>query len=138
MISSPIKKGAPFLPSASTVRRLPSVVETPYDNENKGDERDRGRTEKKNSQVPISDSCMKRKLTREEETLSYNQSCDNVNQICDTTRITTNNNIETENPPQHNPNDANHKLRNIIKNLEENELFEDPDFPAVPKSLFYR
>ena len=81
---------------------------------------------------------MKRRLTREEETLNYNQSCDNVNQICDTTTTTTNNNIEAQNPYQHYPNDANNNLREIIKNLGENELFEDPDFPAVPKSLFYR
>ena len=33
---------------------------------------------------------------------------------------------------------SNEKLTNIIENLGEDELFEDPDFPAVPNSLFYR
>ena len=82
---------------------------------------------------------MKRPLTKEEKNL-YIESCDNVNEICDTTVYTNTgsiNIIENRNSLIQ-PNDANNKLWNIIENLGENELFEDPEYPAEPKSLFYR
>ena len=136
MISSPVKRGAPFLPSASTVRKLPSVVEAQNDNDGEECATDRGESEiiKKNHHVPITDSCMKRKLTREEENLNI-ESCDNVIEICNTTGA----NPSTENRKSLTSlNDANNKLLEIIKNLGKGELFEDPDFPAKPESLFYR
>ena len=152
LISSPIKKGQPFLPSASTVRRLPSVVESPIDNHDADDVKENQEIEKleiarNNSQVPIiTDSCLKRKLTKEEEDLNI-QNCDNdeiEDNDCDTNETGTNNNRENPNLFTHlnnsssNGNNGNPKEWKIIENLKKGELFEDPNFPAAPKSLFYR
>ena len=127
LISSPVKKGAPFLPSASTVRRLPSVVESPRNEETVN------KLNHLNSHVPmITDSCLKRKLTKEEEDLNI-QNCDN-NEIDDIDTNETNDAIENV----FSPNNLNAKELKIIENLKEGELFEDPNFPAVSKSLFYR
>ena len=128
MLSPPIRRSTPFLPSASAVRRLPSVVEA-----------DGERTKLRN--VPndkFLDSCVERPLTKEEKYLNIENCCD----ICDTTAYThtgainiieNNRKMLTSNHPT-----VNQKLWKIIDNLGENELFEDPDFPAAPKSLFYR
>ena len=80
----------------------------------------------------ITDSCLKRKLTKEEEDLNI-QNCDN-NEIDDTDTNETNDAIENV----FSPNNLNAKELKIIENLKEGELFEDPNFPAVSKSLFYR
>ena len=78
----------------------------------------------------ITDSCLKRKLTKEEEDLNI-QNCDNI-EIDETDE--TNDAIENV----FSPNNLNAKELKIIENLKEGELFEDPNFPAVAKSLFYR
>ena len=89
--------------------------------------------------VPIKDSSVKRKLTDEERTLNI-ESCDNFNEICDTTAYTHSGaiNIIENRDSLVEINDSNGKLWKIIDNLGENELFEDPDFPAGPNALFYR
>ena len=94
----------------------------------------------KNVQVPIiADSCMKRKLTKEEEKLNIKNDDDvneNGNEIDDVAQP--NNVLEKVHFIDKFASQSNEKLTNVIENLGEDELFEDPDFPAVPNSLFYR
>ena len=94
----------------------------------------------RNFQVPIiADSCMKRKLTKEEEKLNIENDDDvndNGNEIDDV--APPNNVLEKGHFIDKFASQSNEKLTNVIENLEEDELFEDPDFPAVPNSLFYR
>ena len=119
------------MPSASTVRRLPSVVESPRDNDNRNDH---SNDNHRNSHVPIiADSALKRKLTKEEEDLNI-QNCD-INEI-EENEI--NDAKESNRFLSINGNAKEAKEWKIIDNLEEGELFEDPNFPAVSKSLFYR
>ena len=94
----------------------------------------------RNVQVPIiADSCMKRKLTKEEEKLNI-ENDDDVNENGD--KIDNvglpNNEVENGHFIDNFASQSNEKLTSIIANLGEDELFEDPDFPAVPNSLFYR
>ena len=94
----------------------------------------------RNVQVPlIADSCMKRKLTKEEEKLNI-ENDDDVNENGD--KIDNvglpNNAVEKGHFIDNFASQSNEKLTNVIENLGEDELFEDPDFPAVPNSLFYR
>ena len=91
---------------------------------------------------------MNRKLTKEEEDLNI-QNCDNTeiedNNDCDTNDK---GNDSKENQsiftyPNHSGGNGggtthNAKEWKVIENLKEGELFEDPNFPAASKSLFYR
>lgn len=93
-----------------------------------------------NVQVPIiTDSCMKRKLTKEEEKLNIENDYDvskNGDKIDNVGPP--NNVVEKGHFIDNFASQSNEKLTNVIENLGEDELFEDPDFPAVPNSLFYR
>ena len=95
--------------------------------------------------VPINDSCANRPLTNEEKSLNIKQNSDNLEgvgkdkEFCNATNDNNAGAINTtENCAVHLKNDVNKKLWNIIQNLDEDELFEDPDFPIGPKALFFR
>ena len=119
------------MPSASTVRRLPSVVESPRGNDVRNDN---ANDNPRNSHVPIiADSALKRKLTKEEEDLNI-QNCD-INEIEDNE---INDAKDSNRFSSINGNVKDAKEWKTIENLKEGELFEDPIFPAVSKSLFYR
>ena len=117
-------------------------METPNDNEKDKSTSDHEAFEnvQRNVQVPIiADSCMKRKLTKEEEKLNI-ENDDNVKDNGgkrDYVRPP-NNVVEKGHFIDNFTSQSNKKLQNIIENLGEDELFEDPDFPAVSNSLFYR
>ena len=117
-------------------------METPNDIENNKSTYDHEalKNGQRNVQVPIiADSCMKRKLTKEEEKLNI-ENDDNVKDNGgkrDYVRPP-NNVVEKGHFIDNFTSQSNEKLTNIIENLGEDELFEDPDFPAVPSSLFYR
>ena len=117
-------------------------METPNDIEKDKSTSDHKALEniQRNVQVPIiADSCMKRKLTKEEEKLNI-ENYDDVSKNGDKIDNvgTTNNVAEKGHFIDNFASQSNEKLTNVFENLGEDELFEDPDFPAVPNSLFYR
>ena len=117
-------------------------METPNDIEKDKSTSDHEALEnvQRNVQVPIiADSCMKRKLTKEEEKLNIendddvNENGDKINHVGLPRNLAEKGHFIDNFASQ-----SNEKLTNVIENLREDELFEDPDFPAVPNSLFYR
>ena len=117
-------------------------METPNDIEKDKSTSDHEALEnvQRNVQVPIiADSCMKRKLTKEEEKLNIendddvNENGDKINHVGLPRNLAEKGHFIDNFASQ-----SNEKLTNVIENLGEDELFEDPDFPAVPNSLFYR